>query len=363
MLLNVRTPALQRPGNLPRDVICSALERRLVPVLRFGRPVLRNLRLVVSQAGGTAITKASRLAIPKSISEVDNGVILGFGADLTEDHPGFHDQEYKERRVRIANLARYHELGQPLPLVEYTQQETETWGTALRQLRPLHDQYACSEFKACLPQMAFREDQVPQLQDISDTLSSATGWRIRPVAGLLHPRDFLAGLAFKYFHSTQYMRHPSKPMYTPEPDVIHELIGHVPMLAHPPFADMVQQIGIASLGADEKTIWHLTKVYWYTVEFGVVREAGAVRAFGAGVLSSFGEMEWMAAGKVPLEPLDPFKPQPKMSYKDGYQQRYFVLESFDAGAALLRAYAASLRRPEVQALLDQGLIPASSSAA
>jgi phenylalanine-4-hydroxylase len=76
----------------------------------------------------------------------------------------------------------------------------------------------------------------------------------------MHPRDFLAGLAFRYFHSTQYMRHASKPMYTPEPDVVHELIGHVPMLADPAYCDMVQAIGQASLGADEKTIWHLTKV-------------------------------------------------------------------------------------------------------
>lgn len=247
----------------------------------------------------------------------------------------------------------------------------------------------------------------------------------------LHPRDFLNGLAFRTFHSTQYMRHPSKPNYTPEPggcgvketwagglvllccccccrcytccwslmqppcsssccrcccqqrrlmeppclpsplpaDVIHELIGHVPMLADPAFCDLVQTIGVASLGADEQQIWHLTKIYWYTgewgppcgpsrtsvndttwpglsnpncavpgppptclppppptlapapfslaVEFGVIKQGAEVKAFGAGILSSYGELEHMASGAAELAPLDVYAPQPKMSYKVG----------------------------------------------
>eukprot|EP00775_Hariotina_reticulata_P012296 gene12296-12432_t len=148
----------------------------------------------------------------------------------------------------------------------------------------------------------FREDEVPQLQDISDTLQQATGWQVRPVAGLMHPRDFLNGLAFKYFHSTQYMRHGT--------------------------------IGEASLGADDKLIWHLTKVYWYTVEFGVVKEGGGIKAFGSGILSSYGELEYMGQGTAELVPFDPAKVQPKMSYKDGYQKRYFVLDSFEVGWVL-----------------------------
>jgi len=273
---------------------------------------------------------------------VDNGKILGFGADLSEDHPGYQDQEYKDRRVMIANIARQHEIGDPIPRIDYTPQEVEVWGTALSKLKALFPTHACKEFLASYHLFDFREDEVPQLQDISDTLKESTGWQVRPVAGLMHPRDFLNGLAFKYFHSTQYMRHHSKPMYTPEPDVVHELIGHVPMLADPSFADMVQAIGMASLGADEKTIWHLTKVYWYTVEFGVVKEDDAIKAFGAGVLSSYGELEYMGKGIAELKPLDPFAPQPKMSYKDGYQKTYFVLDSFESGSKLLKDYAASL---------------------
>ncbi|KAF8065886.1 DGAT1C [Scenedesmus sp. PABB004] len=291
---------------------------------------------------GTARGQRSE-RVPASIADVDNGKILGFGADLAEDHPGFHDADYKRRRVAIADIARRHEVGEPIPRVEYSREETAVWGTALGSLRRLFPAHACAAFNAALPRFGFREDEVPQLQDVSDVLADATGWRVRPVAGLMSSREFLAGLAFKYFHSTQYVRHSSMPAYTPEPDVVHELIGHVPMLAVPAFAGMVQAIGEASLGADEATIRHLTKVYWYTVEFGVVREGAGVKAFGAGVLSSFGELEHMAAGGAELSAFDPAAPLPKMSYRDGYQARYYVLESFEAGLEQLQGYAGLLK--------------------
>lgn len=138
------------------------------------------------------------------------------------------------------------------------------------------------------------------------------------------------------------------------------------MLLNPDFCDLVGAIGRASLGASEKTIWHLTKVYWYTVEFGVVRERNAVKAFGAGILSrcaphasrtcaqtvpgvsavwqrshacSYGELEWMGSGKATIEPFDPWRKLPKMSYKDGYQKRYFCLDSFHEGARLLQDFS------------------------
>lgn len=282
------------------------------------------------------------MKIPRSLAEVDNGQILGFGADLSKDHPGFEDPDYKQRRVDICNLARSHVIGHPIPRVEYSRQEVEVWGAVLRELQELYPAHACREFLRCFPMFDFREDEIPQLEDLSQILQRTTGWQIRPVAGLLHPRDFLNGLAFKTFHSTQYMRHHSRPSYTPEPDVCHELLGHVPMLADPAFCDLVHAIGVASLGADEKQIWHLTKCYWYTVEFGVVREGESIKAFGAGVLSSFGELQHMAEGRAKLLPFDPFQPQPKMSYKDGYQSQYFVLESFEDGARKLREYCTTL---------------------
>ncbi|KAJ9530868.1 hypothetical protein QJQ45_028836 [Haematococcus lacustris] len=295
-----------------------------------------------TQAQPASVT--SRPKVPQTIHDVDNGSILGFGADLAEDHPGFHDPQYKRRRAAIADMARRHQIGERIADVEYGPDEVAVWGQVLQELEGLFPRHACAQFLRSYPECGFRKDKVPQLQELSELLQRRTGWTIRPVAGLMHPRDFLAGLAFKHFHSTQYMRHPCQPSYTPEPDVCHELIGHVPMLVDPAYAELVQAIGVASLGADEKMIWHLTKVYWYTVEFGVVREGDSVKAFGAGILSSFGELQHLAAGRAQLLPFDPFAPQPKMSYKDGYQQAYFVLESFEDGAAKIRALAHSLQQ-------------------
>ena len=128
---------------------------------------------------------------------------------------GFHDRAYKLRRAELAELAKTHVPGTPPPLVSYSKEETAVWSEVFDEVSRLYPLAACPEFLRSLPALGFSRAEVPQLRDVSETLERATGWRVRPVAGLMHPRDFLAGLAFRTFHSTQYLRHGSRPSYTP----------------------------------------------------------------------------------------------------------------------------------------------------
>eukprot|EP00808_Paulinella_micropora_P024950 g63483.t1 len=225
---------------------------------------------------------------------------------------------------------------------------------------PLVEQHACLEYLRMLPLLkencGYRHDNIPQLQDISEFLQECTGFRLRPVAGLLSARNFLYGLAFRTFFSTyglafrtffstQYIRHHSKPLYTPEPDIVHELIGHVPLFADQDFADFSQEIGLASIGATDEQILQLSRCYWYTVEFGLCKQGGQYKAYGAGLLSSFGELEYSISGKPELRPWDP----KKAAFLDypitTYQPTYWVAESFQNMKDTMSQFSESFARP------------------
>lgn len=254
---------------------------------------------------------------------------------LDRDHPGFRDPEYRARRDAIAQIALAHRGG-PIPEAEYTAEEHGVWRHIWERLDPLHERAACAELLETSRHLALDRACIPQLETVSARLTAATGFRLAPVAGLVHPRVFLNHLGDGVFLSTQYIRHHSAPLYTPEPDVVHELVGHGATLLHPGIAAVSRRFGALSQGADEALLCALTRVYWYTLEFGLVAEGGDIKAFGAGVLSSVGEME-----RYPRSPhrgwdLD------EMARTDfdptDYQPFYFVGPSFEQMLADLDAW-------------------------
>ena len=222
---------------------------------------------------------------------------------LPEDHPGFSDAEYRARRAAIAEVATTYESGRPIPLVAYAPEEHALWAQVSRELRAKHERYACAEYLAATDRLALPSNRVPQLGQVTGRLEWLTGFRLEPVPGLVPTRTFYAALAERRFLSTQYIRHHSVPFYTPEPDIVHELVGHANMLASPMFAALYQAAGCASRRArTDAALEFFSRVFWFTLEFGVVWERKELRAYGAGLLSSFGELEVFRAAET--RPLD-----------------------------------------------------------
>lgn len=343
-----------RPGRAGRfDFFLDCAGRRDTP------PIARLLARLRDRAHQLLVLDERDVPwFPRRIEELDRvtGHVLGAGAELDADHPGFHDPAYRERRARIDALARTWRHGDPLPEVAYTEAETATWGAVYRALAPLHAVHGCEAFRRALAALgrecAYGPERIPQLAEVDAFLARRTGFRLRPAPGLMAPRDFLAGLAFRVFFSTQYLRQHSRPFYTPEPDVCHELIGHAPMFADPDFAELSQEIGLASLGADDGEIERLARCYWFSVEFGLVREEGTLRAYGAGLLSSAGELPWAcgagdaADGEGPAHlPWDPAVAREQDYPITRYQPRYFVADSLLDARERMRRHCERLPRP------------------
>lgn len=215
----------------------------------------------------------------------------GIDVQLSADHPGVADPEYRARRNAIAALSVDHVPGDPVPYVEYTEVEHETWRTVCRELRPAWEAHACRSFLEGAEELALPSDHLPQLDEVTERLQPLTGFRYQPVAGLAPLRTFYGSFGDSTFFSTQYIRHHSVPLYTPEPDICHEVLGHANQLADPRFADLYRRVAATVDRLEtQPALGFLSKVFWFTVEFGVAWEDGELRTYGAGLLSSFGEL-------------------------------------------------------------------------
>jgi phenylalanine-4-hydroxylase len=327
-------------------------------------PNVQRLMAELEASGVTAVKKLLVLDekkvhwFPRHISELDSiaNRTLEAGDALESDHPGFHDPVYRARRSELTVRAQQHRWNRPIPTIEYTEDEKLVWSAVWDRMQDLWGQYACQEYLVSLELMkahcGYSRDNIPQQADISDFLKRRTGFQLRPVPGLLSSRDFLNGLAFRVFFCTQYIRHASRPLYTPEPDICHELLGHVPMFADRDFADFSQEIGLASLGASDDDVDKLARCYWHSVEFGLCLEDGRHKAYGAGLLSSFGELEYACSPHHPgadaaptILAWDPAAAARTAFPITTYQPTYFCAESLQDAKDKMREYCQELPRP------------------
>jgi len=227
--------------------------------------------------------------------------------------------------------------GDAIPDAPYTADEHRVWQTIWRALRPAHQEHACAEYLEALTRLKFSDDRIPQLHEINDKVQTISGFRLEPVAGLVQPQVFLESLADGTFLCTQYIRHHSTPLYTPEPDVVHEIVGHGVTLASPRLAELNRLFGKAVKRTESaEAIDRLSRVYWFTIEFGVLRENGSIKAYGTGLLSSAGELSAMS--KADLRPFDleeaareaydPTRFQPLLFCADSFETMYQSLRDF-----------------------------------
>jgi phenylalanine-4-hydroxylase len=246
---------------------------------------------------------------------------------LDQNHPGFRDPEYRARRNHIAQQALRWRPGDPVPDVSYTDTEQGVWRTVWEHLAPLHANHASAEYRRCSERVTFSRTRIPQLREVNKKLEGTTGYTMVPVAGLVTSRAFLGNLRHDQFLSTQYIRHHTVPLYTPEPDIVHELVGHAATLADPGFAELNRAFGHAANRVSEEVLKQIERVYWYTLEFGVAKEGERLKAYGAGLLSSFGELERFQS-QAKLVPLNIEQMTARPYDPTVYQEVLFVAPSF-----------------------------------
>src|SRR3954447_15757083 len=235
----------------------------------------------------------------------------------------------------------------------YTEDEHAIWRLLFERQQRLLKRRACREYLEGLQGLGVAAHGIPDFRRLSDILDRATGWRIAPVPGLVPDDVFFAFLAARRFPSTCFIRRRDQLDYLQEPDVFHDICGHVPLLMNPVFADYMQAYGQAGLKALRLGyLRQLARLYWYTVEFGLIATPEGLRIYGSGILSSAGESIYCLDDPRPYRVRFDLRRIMRTEYRiDRYQQTYFVIDGFDQLFAATRADFAPIY-PEIARLPD-----------
>ncbi|MBA4067746.1 MAG: phenylalanine 4-monooxygenase [Isosphaera sp.] len=230
---------------------------------------------------GTAIDPRT-MVTPPDVTELE----------LEPGHPGLGDEGYVARRHELFRLCRKHRLERlGPPFVKYTAEETRIWREVSPKLDELHRKHACALYLRAKDDLAINQVEIPQLRTISERLGPVTQMHLVPAEGALPYRTFYEYIADRGFPVTQFLRHGSHPEFTPEPDMIHDCLGHVPPLIDRDYAELLVLIAKAAATTDKgDQVLALKRFSWFSIEFGLIEEHGETKVFGAGILSSTGEI-------------------------------------------------------------------------
>ncbi len=261
---------------------------------------------------------------------------------LDAKHPGRHDAAYVARRRHLHDLAydyRVHDKG--WPEVTYEAAEHAVWSSLALQLVEAHQRRACSLYNRGRAQLQIDLTAMPQLGLLDQRLRQSHGFGLVPAEGLLDVNLFFQYLQARRMPCTQFVRYHQHPEFTPEPDALHDVIGHVPSLMDKAYSDVVQRLGAGVLGCPKKYAMQWSRLYWFSIEFGLLQEGNETKAFGAGLLSSVAEIEHCFGPAVQRRP---FNLQEVMTCKYDptcMQQTLFVLPSLNALNTMVDALTAA----------------------
>nr|WP_087574360.1 phenylalanine 4-monooxygenase [Sphingomonas sp. CDS-1] len=219
----------------------------------------------------------------------------------------------------------------PQDWAAYTPDEHAMWDRLFERQAAMLPGRVVPEFLEGLDILRMTRPGIPDFAELSDRLMRRTGWQVVAVPGLVPDRVFFEHLANRRFVAGRFIRKPAQIDYLQEPDVFHDVFGHVPLLTNPAFADYMQAYGEGGLRADHMgAIDHLARLYWYTVEFGLMRREGGMQLYGAGIVSSYGESVFALDDPSPNRIGFDLKRLMRTEYRiDDYQQSYFVIDSFE----------------------------------
>lgn len=243
----------------------------------------------------------------------------------------YYFKNHKSSAIRMAKSSSYTSK-QPdrHGFIHYTEEENRMWGELMARQFDHIPGRVCDEYIAALDLMDFPRDRVPQLAEISEKLRRHTGWEVAPVPALIGFTEFFELLANRKFPAATFIRRREDKDYLPEPDIFHEIFGHTPLLTDYRFAAFTEAYGKAGLRAERRDHAMLARLFWFTVEFGLINTAHGLRSYGAGIVSSPGELDYALESDIPQrKPFDPLDALRTPYRIDIFQTVYFVIDNYD----------------------------------